>query len=352
MGNKLFSSFRLLVAILATLCGQVVTAQTYGGALDGQKLIVNQIMVNGNSSVCADSATLQLKGTDSMGQFTFGLTSVGPIVPCSGVRIPQNNYDELSGMLTVFRVQIGLNNLSEPTIWANMIFTGNNQFTVTKYGYLYFCAQNNTNYTSLEEYTSGCVAPPAPTCQVNAYGVCMYAPTAGAYKKNASGQEVPATESDFTWNPTAKVWMANIGVKITAPQQVTCKNVGDETTWADGHRTPDGTDCWKRASADGTVKFASSGVSIPSEPTRKVMFAYYTVFANGYLFHQRFPVWQDSNTAALVNSPASNGGSTQVFDYSYGSSDGFVVHSQTGCGKRIWDNSVNNFNTIPVICNF
>lgn len=190
--------------------------------------------------------------------------------------------------------------------------------------------------------------------KMNAYGVCVAPPIAGAFTKDAANNTVPATAANFTWNDTAKVWMANIGVKITNPNHVTCQNVGDEITWIDGHKTPDGTDCWKKASADGTVKFAMSGIVVPSEPTRKLMFAYYTVNAptTSLKYYQRFPVWQDNNTAAWIYSSASNGGNTQTFDYSYGTDKGFVVHDQYGCWELVWESTSKNFIAISATCKY
>jgi len=198
-----------------------------------------------------------------------------------------------------------------------------------------------------------CKAQPVTTCtapaQQNALGACMSPPVTGAFAKDdATGNIRSAVASDFTWSVAAKVWMANMGVKITNPQDIgATKYVANDVGLADGG-------LWEKYSADGTIKFAMSDIVIPGYNGRKVMFAYYKTNQSpgGVTIYQRFPIWADTNNAATINPPVDNGGFQEPSDYSYGSQAGFVVHSASGCWESYWAPVVNNFSSRSVICRY
>ena len=112
-------------------------------------------------------------------------------------------------------------------------------------------------------------------------------------------------------------------------------------------------ECWKNASADGTVKFISTPVLTPVYGDRPLMFAYYRHNSTAFGVTG---LWQFLIMYADDGSPAGfdiAGGSAAEVDWVYGTSTGIIYHDKAldYCGHFHFDATIASLeNRSPVAC--
>lgn len=162
---------------------------------------------------------------------------------------------------------------------------------------------------------NACVDPaPASAClpptMENSKGACM----------------LPPAPTGYTWNNVIKAWVADIGTLVSGLNAlpVTCVTIGDT--------------CWEENVADGTIKFANSGVVMTGQNTRPIVLAIYTTQSNNKTYYVSKPIYADVvGKTPSAGTGVLNGGVEETMFSVKGSSSGLKQTATSGCWELVWD---------------
>lgn len=191
-----------------------------------------------------------------------------------------------------------------------------------------------------------CVSPPAPTGYTwdDANQVWIPTPvncTLPSMKNSMNTCMSPPAPTGYTWNDIIKAWVADVGVLVTGANLLPagCVTIGDA--------------CWLESVANGTIKFANSGVVMTGVNTRPIIFAYYhvnlQVGAVVYDVYNYMPLYADVQASSPSASQLVGSGGVVNLSLSVkGTASGIKYDTSQGCFERVRFPS--SFGTITATC--